>query len=148
VSEPAFGIDAARTREEIEKWAAEAEAKAARYQRMQHQVAAVRSTASSRDGLVRVTVDSGGAPTDLQISDQARRLSGAAVAASVMSTIQRAQAGIGDQVAAVVTDATGEDTATADAIVSAYRQRFPSSDARGGGRPPGDRAATHGPFTG
>ncbi|MEU5852873.1 YbaB/EbfC family nucleoid-associated protein [Saccharopolyspora shandongensis] len=39
---------------------------------MQQQVTAVKATAESRDGVVRVTVDSAGAVTDLQITDDAR----------------------------------------------------------------------------
>lgn len=129
MGEPVFGLDGARTSEEIEKWAAQVEAKAARYQDMQQQVSAVTSSASSRDGIVHATVTSSGTVQDLQVSDDVRRLSGAGVAASVMSAIQRAQAGITEQVASVMTDTVGDDDVTVNAVVSSYRQRFPDPDA-------------------
>lgn len=140
MSESAFGMDGASAREGIENWAARVEAKAARYQQMQQQVSEVSSTASSRDGLVRVTVDSGGAVTDMTISDDVRRRSGSEVAAAVMSTIQRAQAGITEQVSVVMAETVGDDEDTVNAVTDSYRRRFPvpEEDADAGEEQPPD----------
>lgn len=129
MSESVFGMDSASAREGIEGWAAGLEAKAERYQQMQQRVSEVSATSRSRDGLVRVTVDSGGNVTDLTISDDVRRRSGDEVATAVMSTIRRAQAGITEQVSSVMSETVGDDEATVNAVVSSYRQRFPDPDA-------------------
>lgn len=129
MSEPIFGMDGVRTEEEIKRWASDIQAKADRYQQMQQQVTAVTATAESRDGVVRVTVDSAGAVTDLRITDDARRMSGAGLAEAVLATMRQAQAGIRDQVAQVMSDTVGDDTETVNAVVSAYQQRFPDPEA-------------------
>lgn len=129
MSEPMFGIDGARTREEVARWAAGFEEKAARYQQMQQQVSAVTAQASSPEGVVQVTVDSGGALADLHITDGVRRMSGEQVSRAVLDTIRRAQAGISERVAEITTATVGDEPETANAIVSAYRDRFPDPDA-------------------
>lgn len=129
MGEPVFGVDGARTEEEIRRWASDVQAKAERYQQMQQQVTAVTASAESRDGVVRVTVDSAGAVTDLQITDDARRMSGAGLAEAVLTTMRQAQAGIRDQVAEVMAATVGDDTETVNAVVSAYQQRFPDPEA-------------------
>lgn len=137
MSEPVFGADGARTEEEIKRWAEGVQAKAERYQQMQQQVTAVTASAESRDGVVRVTVDSAGAVTGLQITDDARRMTGAGIAEAVLNTMRQAQAGIRDQVAEVMSATVGDDTETVEAVVSAYRQRFPDPEAEAD-RPPED----------
>ncbi|MFB9429588.1 YbaB/EbfC family nucleoid-associated protein [Streptoalloteichus tenebrarius] len=128
MSEPMFGLDGARTEQELERWAAEVTAKAERYQTMQQQVSAISSTAASSDGTVRVTVDSSGAVTGLEISDRVRQMSGSEVAALVLSTMRRAQARITDQVAEVMRSTVGDDAQTVRAVVDNYRQRFPEPE--------------------
>lgn len=128
MSEPLFGIDGPRTELELERWAAGVAAKAERYQDMQRQVTAVTSTESSRDGIVTVTVDSAGAVTDLRITDQARTLPGAEIAALVLNTMRQAQSRITAQVTEIMQSTVGEDTQTVDAVVSSFRQRFPEPE--------------------
>ncbi|WP_190822129.1 YbaB/EbfC family nucleoid-associated protein [Saccharopolyspora pogona] len=129
VGEPVFGGDGAHTEEGIRRWAANVEAKAERYQQMQQQVTAVRASAESRDGVVRVTVDSAGAVTDLQITDDARRMSGAGLTEAVLTTMRHAQAGLRDQVAEVMSATVGDDPETVNAVMSAYQERFPDPEA-------------------
>ncbi len=129
MSEPNFGTSAAQVQEEIEKWAAAAQDKAQRYQQMQQEMTALSSSATSSDEVVQVTVDTSGALTELTLSDGIRRMTGAEVSAAVMSTIRQAQSGLGDQVAEVITSTVGdEDTATTDAMISTFRQRFPGDE--------------------
>lgn len=128
MTEPNFGIDGPRTELELERWAAGVAAKAERYQDMQRQVTGVTSTETSRDGVVTVTVDSGGAVTDLRITDQVRNLPGAEVAQLVLTTMRRAQSRITEQVADIMQTTVGEDTQTVDAVVSNFRNRFPEPE--------------------
>jgi DNA-binding protein YbaB len=128
VSEPNFGIDGARTEEELDRWAAGVAAKAERYQDMQRQVTAITATDSSRNGIVTVTVDSSGAVTDLRITDQVRNLPGSEVAALVLSTMRRAQSRITAQVAEVMRATVGDDPQTVNAVVSTYQERFPEPE--------------------
>ena len=107
-----FGIDGARTEQELERWATGVAAKAERYQDMQRQVTAVTSTESSPDGMVTVTVDSGGAVTELRITDQVRNLPGSAVAALVLKTMRQAQSRITGQVAEIMQSTVGGDPET------------------------------------
>ncbi|HEY8371897.1 MAG TPA: YbaB/EbfC family nucleoid-associated protein [Pseudonocardiaceae bacterium] len=135
MSEPLFGLDGPRTEEELRRWAAAVEEKARRYQEMQRQVAAVSVTETSRDGAVRVTVDSSGVVTDLVISDAVRTMSGAQISALVLSTMRRAQARISDRIAEVATATVGDDPETVDAMVTTYRERFPEPEPEPDDRP-------------
>ncbi|SHG10674.1 YbaB/EbfC family nucleoid-associated protein [Streptoalloteichus hindustanus] len=128
MGEPVFGLDGARTEQELDRWAAEVTAKAERYQDMQQQVSSISSTAASSDGAVRVTVDSSGVLTGLEISDRVRQMSGSEVAALVLTTMRRAQARITDQVAEVMRSTVGDDAQTVEAVVGNYRQRFPEPE--------------------
>ncbi|MEU5852872.1 hypothetical protein [Saccharopolyspora shandongensis] len=67
-------------------------------------------------------------------------MSGAGLAESVLTTMRQAQAGIRDQVAEVMSATVGDDTETVDAVVSAYRERFPDPETEDGAerRPPDD----------
>jgi DNA-binding protein YbaB len=128
MSEPVFGVDGARTEQELDRWAAQVAERAERYQDMQRQVSAISSTESSSDGVVRVTVDSGGVLTDLRITDAARELAGQQLASLVLTTMRRAQSRLTGQVAEIMETTVPEDAQTVDAVVSGYRQRFPEPE--------------------
>jgi DNA-binding protein YbaB len=128
VSQPSFGGDGYQTEQELRRWAADVEAKAARYQSMSAQVAEVAVTESSPDDVVRVTVGASGLVTDLRISDRGREMSGAELSALVLTTMRRAQSRITDQVADVMQRTVGDDPATVASVVDSYRQRFPEPE--------------------
>ncbi|MBB5957683.1 acetyl-CoA acetyltransferase [Saccharothrix tamanrassetensis] len=130
MTDPVFGGDEVRTEQEIARWAAGVAAKAEKYQVLSRQVADVKINEVSRDGLVRLSVAASGALENLEISDKAREVSGAALAASIMTTMRRAQSRIAGAVSEIVTAVGVEEPGTVDALVSSYRQRFPepSSD--------------------
>lgn len=128
MTDPVFGVDEMRTEQELQRWAAEATAKAEKYQAVSQQVAGVNITEVSRDGIVRVTVDATGAVVNLEIADQHREVVGAALAASVLATMRKAQARIAGRVSEIVAEVGVEDRGTASALVSSYQQRFPEPE--------------------
>lgn len=128
MNQPNFGGDGYQTEQEMRRWAAAVEEKAQRYQEMQAEVARVSVTESSRDDVVRVTVDATGAVTDLVISDKHRDLAGTELSTMVLTTMRRAQSRITDHVAEVMTRTVGDDQQTVTTVVDSYRQRFPEPE--------------------
>jgi DNA-binding protein YbaB len=125
---PDFEDDAAAANARLDQWAADARAKAQRYQEMQVEVSRVSTTESSPDGVVTATVDANGALTDLRITDRMKDMSGAQVAAAVLATMRRAQSRLHDRVAEVMQSTIGDDPAAMDIVLASYRGRFPEVD--------------------
>ncbi|KAA2265123.1 YbaB/EbfC family nucleoid-associated protein [Solihabitans fulvus] len=92
---------------------------------MRVQAEQVSVTESSKDGIVTVTVDSGGNVTDLRITDRSRELPGAQVATAVLATMKRAQAKLPERLGEVMAATIGDDQRTRDTIVGAYQAKFP-----------------------
>ena len=128
MSQPSFGGDGVQTEQEVRRWAAGVEAKAQRYQEMQAEVAAVAVTEVSRGDVVRVTVDTTGAVTALEISDRNREMPGRELSALVLATMRRAQSRITERVAEVMERTVGDDPRTVAAVVGSYRERFPEPE--------------------
>ncbi|WP_051386131.1 YbaB/EbfC family nucleoid-associated protein [Actinokineospora inagensis] len=128
MSQPSFGGDGYQTEQELRRWSADIAAKAERYQSMQAEVARVTVTESSRDDVVRVTVDATGAVTDLVISDKAGEIPGAELSTLVLTTMRRAQSKISEQVAEAMQRTVGDDPQTVAAVVGSYRERFPEPE--------------------
>src|SRR3954452_276577 len=101
----------------LDRWAAEAKAKAQRYQAMRAQVGQVSVTESSKDGTVTVTVDSAGNVTDLRITDAVKEMSGSQAASAVLLTLRKAQSRLPEKLAEVMTDTIGDDPQTMNTIV-------------------------------
>ena len=114
--------------EALDRWVAENEAKAQRFQQMRDGVQQVSTTETSRDGIVTVTVDAAGNMSDLQITDGVKQLSGSKVASEVLGTMRRAQSRLADQVAEVVSATVGDDRSTMDTMLSSYRGKFPEPE--------------------
>lgn len=108
----------------LDRWIADAEQTAARYQQLSTDVEAVRVTESTSDGLVTVTVDSAGRVTDLRVSERA--LPGPRLAENLMSAMRRAQARLAGRVAELMRETVGEDVAMRDAVMSNYHEAFPA----------------------
>ncbi|GLY71218.1 YbaB/EbfC family nucleoid-associated protein [Amycolatopsis taiwanensis] len=112
----------------VDRWMAEARAKAERYRSMQSAVGGVSVTESSKDGLVSVTVDSAGNVTDLKLSDRVREMSGAQVSSAVLLTLRRAQSRLPEQLGEIMAATIGEDQQTVETIVGNYRAKFPEPE--------------------
>ncbi|WP_439657593.1 YbaB/EbfC family nucleoid-associated protein [Lentzea sp. HUAS TT2] len=120
-----FGGSEVRTEREFARWAAAVAAASEKYQQVSTRVTEAVVHEASRDGLVKVTVDATGVLRDLEISDQARGVSGATLTASIMTTLHRAQSRIADAVSEIVAEVGVDAPGDAEALVSSYRRRFP-----------------------
>lgn len=92
---------------------------------LQNQAERVSVTETSQDGWITVTVNSGGVPTDLHITDQAGAQPGARIAAQVMATMRKAQSRIADRMADVM---RADDPELRDQVLSVYHDRFPDPE--------------------
>lgn len=110
----------------LDKWIADAEQMAARYQQLSTDVSQVSITESTPDGLITVTVNSGGLVTDLRISERVTGMPGPQVAAGVMMAMRRAQSRIAAQVAELMHATIGQDKAMVDAVMTNYQEMFPA----------------------
>jgi hypothetical protein len=88
-------------------------------------VAGLAASATGGEGAVRVRVDSSGNVTSLGLDDRVHRLSGDELAAEILRTMHRAQAGLGAQVAVAVDQTVGADSETGKAVLESFAQRFP-----------------------
>lgn len=89
-------------------------------------VAELSSSASGADRSIRVTVDSSGTVTGLELDDRVRRMTGAELADEILRVMRRAQAGLADQIADAVRETVGADTDTGRAVLESFTSRFPA----------------------
>ncbi|MQA11539.1 MAG: hypothetical protein GEU98_23905 [Pseudonocardiaceae bacterium] len=102
--------------------------RAERYTDAQHRIAQVRCAESSRDGSLRVTVDSAGALTDLRIADSPYVSNGQRLAAEILATIRRAQSHIPERIAEILRTTVGDETELTNTVVSTFSERYPASE--------------------
>jgi DNA-binding protein YbaB len=119
-----FDADPDEMPRRLSQWAQGFADKAEQFHAMRSQVEQVQVSESSRDGAVRVTVDSRGALSELAFTDRIREVSPPELAAQVMACVRRAQ----QQLAPLVQDAmqatVGSENLLVDNVVSGYRERF------------------------
>lgn len=111
---------------DLDRWVADAEAMAARYQQLSVDVQRVAVSETTPDGLITVTVNSGGLVTDVRITERATGMPGPRIASGVMWAMRRAQSRIAAQVAEIMQTTVGEDTAMMDAVMNRYAAQFPA----------------------
>jgi len=109
----------------VRSWAAQASARSEAAAQMANEVAALSSTAEDSGGAITVAVDASGLITRLELTDSVRGLRGAELAAEIMRTVRRAQAGLTARVATVVAATVGSDTETGSAVIGSFERRFP-----------------------
>ncbi|MBV8993318.1 MAG: YbaB/EbfC family nucleoid-associated protein [Pseudonocardiales bacterium] len=106
-------------------WADQLQRKAEAYRGLHHQMSQLAVTEASADGMVRVSVDAQGVPTELTLTERARGVDPARLSAELMTCLRRAHstlaAEVQDLVAAAALDSA--DGAAAQ-IVACYRDRF------------------------
>jgi DNA-binding protein YbaB len=118
--------DPGQTDPALDRWIADAEQMAARYQQLSTDVSQVSVTESTPDGLIRVTVNSAGLVTDLRISERVTGMPGPRVAAGVLMAMRRAQSRIAGRVAELMRATVGQDKAMMDAVLTNYQTLFPA----------------------
>lgn len=110
----------------IDRWAQGFADKAQRYQAAQQQTEQLRLTASSANGVVRVTVGADGNVTGLELGNKVRTMPPEDIAAQILDTMRRAQSGIAERVSEVMTAQLGdEDQETRAEMLGTLRTRFP-----------------------
>ncbi|MFJ2085618.1 YbaB/EbfC family nucleoid-associated protein [Micromonospora chokoriensis] len=120
-----LGQDPDAAQEMLNSWTAELSARAQAAADLSERVAVLAASATSADGVVRVTVDASGALTDLRLDDRVQRMRGSELASIIMATVARAQAGLTEQVMVAVHDTVGTDSETGRAITDTFARRFP-----------------------
>ncbi|MEW2499925.1 MULTISPECIES: YbaB/EbfC family nucleoid-associated protein [unclassified Amycolatopsis] len=111
----------------MDEWAAGFARKAERYAAAQQETERLRLTASSPDGTVRVTVGADGVVSDLVFGSKTRTMPPEELARMVLDTMRRAQSGITQRVAEVMTENLGdEDQDTRSLMLGNLRSRFPN----------------------
>ncbi|HVV08495.1 YbaB/EbfC family nucleoid-associated protein [Amycolatopsis sp.] len=114
---------------DIDAWAQGLADKADRYRAAQERTEEIRLSAANSDNSVRVTVRADGSVTGLELSGRASSMPLEELSAQILATMHRAQAGIADQVAEVMTEEIGdEDPETRSLMVDNLRSRFPDPD--------------------
>ncbi|MFI1993933.1 YbaB/EbfC family nucleoid-associated protein [Actinoplanes sp. NPDC020271] len=118
--------DADAAEEWLDSWVAGVDAQASRTVELSRRVAALTSSARSRDGSITVTVGSAGQLQSLDLDDSALRTNGADLSRLIMTLIGQAQAQLSEQVTEQVRQTVGLDTETGQAVVHSYATRFPA----------------------
>jgi DNA-binding protein YbaB len=106
-------------------WADKLQRKAEAYRSLHHQMSQLAVTEASADGMVRVSVDAQGVPTELTLTERARGVDPARLSAELMTCLRRAHSTLASEVQDLVAAAAldSEDGAAAQ-IVTCYRDRF------------------------
>jgi hypothetical protein len=110
----------------MNQWQSGMDERAARARALSERVAALRSSARSRDGSVDVTVDSAGAIVDLRLEEPIR--SAPDTAHAIMSVMREAQANLAPQVRRAAAEELGLDDPVTEAMVASYARRFSSPE--------------------
>jgi hypothetical protein len=119
-----FDTDPDEMERRLSQWTQGFTDKAEQFHAMRTQVEQVQVNESSRDGAVRVTVDSRGMLTDLALTDRIREISPPEVAAQVMTCLRRAQQQLAPLVQDAMQAAVGGEEPIVENVVSGYRERF------------------------
>ncbi|GHH47489.1 YbaB/EbfC family nucleoid-associated protein [Lentzea cavernae] len=97
---------------------------------------AVQVTQRSSDGSVAVTVDQNGIVSALDLNDAALRKQPAHLSAEILNAMRAAQAQIAARMHEVMAPIIGDDSATMDALMGGYQERFPEPPPEEPGTPP------------
>jgi len=119
-----YDIDPDEAQRRLSQWTQGFAAKAEQFHAMRSQVEQVQVSETSRDGAVRVTVDSRGALTELAFTDRIREMSAPELAVQVMACLRRAQRQLAPLVHEAMQATVGGDEPVVEKVVSGYRERF------------------------
>jgi DNA-binding protein YbaB len=120
------GMDPGQAGHGLIEWAEQLQRKAQTYRGLQDQMSQLAVTETSADGMVRVSVDAHGVPTELTLTDRARAGDPARLSAELMTCLRRAHSTLAAQVQDLVTASVPDSRDDAAArIIASYRDRFP-----------------------
>jgi DNA-binding protein YbaB len=124
------GMDPSQAGQALIRWAEQLQHQAQVYRSLHHQMSQLAVTETSADGMVRVSVDAQGVPTEMTLTDRARGADPARLSAELMTCLRRAQRTLAAQVQDLVTASVQDSRdAAAARIIASYRDHFP--DLRG-----------------
>jgi hypothetical protein len=109
----------------MRSWSAQVSGRTAAAAALADRVASLSASATGAGGAIRATVASSGILTGLELGEV--RLTGADLAAEIIRTMCRAQAGLTERVAEAVDETVGADTETGRAVLDSFAQRFPDA---------------------
>ena len=112
----------------LRSWDQQIQAKLKQADQISQAAREVNVTRRSSDGSVSVTVDSGGNVAALDLTDTALRKRPAELSAEILGTMRAAQAQIAARMQEAMTPILGGDSATLDAIMGGFREKFPPAD--------------------
>jgi hypothetical protein len=120
------GMDPIQAGQALIRWAEQLQHQAQAYRSLYHQMSQLAVTETSADGMVRVSVDAQGVPTEMTLTGQARGADPARLSAELMTCLRRAQRTLATQVQDLVTTSVqnNRDDA-AERIIASYHDHFP-----------------------
>lgn len=119
-----YVADMAEAEQWLANWRVKVTDHAERTREMAARVSTIKASAESRDGVVRVTVDSAGTPVDIALAPAVESWAAARIAAEIMSTMRQAQAELPRRVEEVAATTVGADSETARTLLTPYQERF------------------------
>jgi hypothetical protein len=108
--------------ERIDEWQQGFEERAAQARVLAERTSSLSATA--RDGIVEVTVGSGGQITGLRLDEKIRRQPAATTAQQILVAISAAKASLVRDFAQVTADAVGVDSATGQSVMNSLKVRL------------------------
>lgn len=122
------GMDPGQAGRGLIEWAEQLQRKAETYRGLQDEMSQLVVTETSADGMVRVSVDARGVPTELTLTDRARAGDPARLSAELMTCLRRAHSTLAAQVQDLVTASVPDSRDDGAArIVASYHDRFPDA---------------------
>jgi hypothetical protein len=113
---------------EAEQWLADWQSRitdgAERTREMAARIAAVKVSAQSPDGAVKITVDSAGVPIGMTLSSAVEEWPAQRIADQIMTTMRRAQTDLTHRVEAAAADTVGAGSEIARTLLTPYHERF------------------------
>lgn len=121
--------------ERIEQWERGFEERAAQARVLAERASGLSATAREGDGMVEVTVGSGGQITGLRLDEEIRRQPAATTARQILVAITSAKASLVRDFAQATADTVGLDSATGQAVMNSLNVRLGLTDRPGAPKP-------------
>src|SRR4051794_28166919 len=121
-------LDPDDARDYLRDWQGRIDRMAASTQVMSRRLQQLRVTAEDSNGLVRVTIDSTGALTDIEFGDRIQRVAPDVVARAVMSAVRDARRAAADRSSQIVTETMGAESVAARTIAEQVELQLRGND--------------------
>jgi DNA-binding protein YbaB len=119
----------------IEQWERGFEERAAQARVLAERTSGLSATAREGDGMVEVTVGSGGQVADLRLDEEIRRQPAATTARQILAAITSAKASLVRDFAQATAETVGLESATGQAVMNSLNVRLGLTDRPGAPEP-------------